>query len=50
MQAAARQTGEKAKATNWLERNVNGAASEEDARLIRSMNEFLGVEAEKDKK
>lgn len=35
------------KANNWLERNVTGAASEEDAKIIRGMNEFLGVEADK---
>ena len=28
-------------ARNWAERNVAGAASEEDAQLIRGMNEFL---------
>ena len=31
------------KASSWTERNVTGAASEEDAHLIRGMNEFLGV-------
>ena len=34
-----------AKADKWVERNINGAASEDDVKLIRSMNEFLGVEA-----
>jgi hypothetical protein len=29
------------KAKDWAERNVAGAASEEDASLIRGMNEFL---------
>ncbi len=29
------------KAKDWAERNVAGAASEEDATLIRGMNEFL---------
>lgn len=33
--------GEKVKAKDWAERNVAGAASEEDASLIRGMNEFL---------
>lgn len=33
-------------AKNWLERNVSGAATEEDAKIIRNMNEFLGVEAD----
>lgn len=33
--------GEKQRAANWAERNVAGAASEEDAKLIRGMNEFL---------
>ena len=33
------------KASNWQERNVAGAASEEDAKLIREMNAYLGVEA-----
>ena len=31
-------------AKTWAERNVQGAASEDDAILIRSMNEFLGVD------
>lgn len=31
----------KAKATNWEERNVNGAATEEDAKIIRELNSFL---------
>lgn len=31
-------------AKTWAERNVQGAASEDDALLIRSMNEFLGVD------
>jgi hypothetical protein len=38
---AASGTGPTQKAKDWAERNVAGAASEEDAKLIRGMNEFL---------